>query len=170
MVGEDHIRDLIGRMECARSRGFRITPSTAGLIIDALRFYLLKQGWMTILPAAFPKPYHPMPRPDPGPPPTIGHVKDEGIKSFSIICRTPKCWQEKLFTFDELGLPDEMIFIHIPHNRRFRCSACGGHDVRVYPNNLESWASGTGRPQPADYKPLSFKRAERLGVQPPAKP
>ncbi len=137
MFGEDHIRDLIGRMEGARSRGFRVTPATAKLVIDALRFYLAKQGWLTILPNDFPKPFHPWPKRDPGPPPTIGHVKDQGIMSFHIHCRTPKCSQRKLFTFDELGLPDDMVFVHIPHNRRFRCGACGSTDVEVVAHNTQ---------------------------------
>ncbi len=134
-MAEDHIRDLIGRMEGGRHRGFRVSPGTAALIIHALRFYLFKHGWATVIPANFPRPYHPWPKPDPEKPLTIGQFKDKGHRSFYVVCCEPKCQRRwKLFTFDELGLPDDLVFTEIPRKRRFRCSTCGGHDVRVWPH------------------------------------
>lgn len=35
--------------------------------------------------------------------------------------------------FDELRLPDETIFIHIPRLLNFLCSKCGSRDVKVMP-------------------------------------
>jgi hypothetical protein len=41
------------------------------------------------------------------------------------------CPHWKVFTFDELGVPDDMPVIHIPRRRRFICTACGSRKVSI---------------------------------------
>jgi hypothetical protein len=36
-------------------------------------------------------------------------------------------------SFNELGLPDETIFVYIPRVRGFVCSKCGSRNVKVMP-------------------------------------
>jgi hypothetical protein len=59
--------------------------------------------------------------------PTIGDERAHGETSLIVYCskRVEWCSQSKVFTFEELALPDEMIFIHVPRYRKFVCTFCG---------------------------------------------
>jgi hypothetical protein len=66
------------------------------------------------------------------PPPTIAHLKAQGLTSVCPVCRA--CQHSGAVAFDALRLPDETPFPDIGRARRFRCSACGARDCAVAPN------------------------------------
>ena len=168
MSDEVFLAVLIERMEAARDRGFRITAATASLVIAALRFYVKERGWLKVSPANADRP---LPRPERyvGPPPTIGQVRKEGVHSFTAICRGIRCGHEKLLTFDELGLPDDQVFIHIPTARRFRCTQCGGRVLRVVPHDttIRPGSAMTGHHELSIY---SSHNPDRVPPPPPPPP
>jgi hypothetical protein len=53
------------------------------------------------------------------------------------------CHHQATKTFDELKLPAEMIFVHVPQYRPFVCSKCGGGIVKVMPIFPEKCGSGS---------------------------
>jgi hypothetical protein len=64
---------------------------------------------------------------------TIGHARAAGETRFTIHCEATGCHHQAEMTFDELGLPDETIFVHIPRVKRFTCSKCKRRNVKVMP-------------------------------------
>jgi hypothetical protein len=64
---------------------------------------------------------------------TIADARAGGETRFTIHCEAQGCHHQAVMSFDELGLPDETIFVHIPHVRGFVCSKCGSRNVRVMP-------------------------------------
>ena len=149
MASEDDIRELIGRMSGAQRQGFHVTPAAAAVILAALRFYL---AGVTCLAKTKTKTDsrddRPRTRSEPytGPLPTIGETKRHGVVACHIQCATPNCWNKRRFTFEELGLPDDTIFLHIPRLRRFRCKRCGCRSVRVSADWRDHKAHGNGKP------------------------
>lgn len=65
--------------------------------------------------------------------PTIGHGRSLGETELTVHCLGLYCYHQAVKTFDELKLPDDMIFIHVPRYRRFVCSKCGSRNVKVMP-------------------------------------
>lgn len=165
MVDGVHIAVLIRRLEATISQGFRATPDTARIIAHALRFYLKHRGWTELPPVnRAPPAAH---RPRPGPPPTIGQMKKQGVTSFMAICRGIGCKHEKMFTFDELDLPDDQIFVHIPPARRFRCTKCGGRVLRVWPIETKK---GPGPAMTGDHPESTYSIHNPNRVPPPPPP
>jgi hypothetical protein len=64
---------------------------------------------------------------------TIAHARAAGETQFTVHCEAAGCYHQAVMSFDELGLPDETIFVHIPHVRGFVCSKCGSRNVNVKP-------------------------------------
>lgn len=145
MASEDDIRELIGRMSGAQRQGFHVTPAAAAVILAALRFYLSAREWLKA-PASN-RPERPRNKSEPytGPLPTIRETRSHGVVACLIQCAGPNCWHETRFTFDELGLSDDTIFVHIPRLRRFRCKRCGCRSVRVSADWRDHNAYGKGR-------------------------
>lgn len=81
-----------------------------------------------------------------GPLPTIAETRSHGVVAYHIQCAGPNCWNEKRFTFDELGLPNDAVFVHIPRLRRFQCRRCGCRSVRVSADWRDHKAHGNGKP------------------------
>jgi hypothetical protein len=63
--------------------------------------------------------------------PTVAHDRGHGITSIRVYCEGLYCPHWRIFTFDEMKVPDEMPVIHIPRVRRFVCSKCGSRKVQV---------------------------------------
>jgi hypothetical protein len=77
------------------------------------------------------------------PPPTIAHLKAQGLTGVCPVCRA--CQHSDAVAFDAIGLPEETLFPDIARTRRFRCSACGARDCAVVPDWRGYRASGMGR-------------------------
>jgi hypothetical protein len=67
-----------------------------------------------------------------GPLPTIGDNRRLGMTGFLVECKGLYCHHERRFSFDELGLADDLIFIRIPEVRRFICAKCGRREFGVF--------------------------------------
>ena len=75
-------------------------------------------------------------------PPTVGWSRGMGLTAFSVWCTA--CKHAARFTFEALGLPDDLVFVEIPRARRFVCTACGARSPAVMPDWRGYVASGTG--------------------------
>jgi hypothetical protein len=64
---------------------------------------------------------------------TIGDARAGGETRFTIHCEATGCHHRAEMSFDELGLPDDVIFVDIPRVKRFTCSKCGRRNVKVMP-------------------------------------
>ena len=67
-------------------------------------------------------------------PPTIGDCRRQKQDAFFVTCARGGCFHRKRFTFDELNLPDTMIFVNIPFYFRFRCVRCGERRITLTPD------------------------------------
>jgi hypothetical protein len=64
--------------------------------------------------------------------PTVALDRGHGITAIRVYCAAGLvCPHSKVFSFDELSVPDEMPVIDIPRFRRFVCSKCGSRKVQV---------------------------------------
>jgi hypothetical protein len=64
--------------------------------------------------------------------PTVAHDREHGITSLRVYCAAGLvCPHSRVFTFDELSLPDDMALLHIPRYRRFVCTQCGSRKVTI---------------------------------------
>jgi hypothetical protein len=85
----------------------------------------------------------------PPPPPTIGKLKSMGLAGVWVSCTRAGCQRSVAPGFDQLGLPDDLLFPEIPARRRFICSGCGAKTVSVTPDWREYRAlGGMGKPYP----------------------
>ena len=66
-----------------------------------------------------------------GPLPTIRCSRAAGVTSFTVHCSTVYCYRQRSFTFEELELTDDTVFVDIWLARRFRCSKCGRYASEV---------------------------------------
>jgi hypothetical protein len=64
---------------------------------------------------------------------TIGNARAAGETRFTVHCGRIECGHRAELAFDEIRLPDETIFVHIPRLLNFVCSKCGSRDVKVMP-------------------------------------
>ncbi len=125
---EDQLERLNKRMIEARRQGAWLSSAEASLVmalIQAIRRLTRATGWSGI--------------PD-GSLPTVGEGKRQGISKFTVHCATPQCWTTRRFSFEELGLGDDVVFVEIPRVRRFVCRKCRGRRVTV----MADWPSGLG--------------------------
>jgi hypothetical protein len=73
--------------------------------------------------------------------PNVTHDRGHGITSVRVYCEGLYCPHWRIFSFDELAVPEEMPVIHIPRVRRFVCMKCGSRKVQVrlvWPNRKPS--------------------------------
>lgn len=84
---------------------------------------------------------------DHGPPPTIGQLRGHGVTGFFVRCLTYGCASRpRRFGFDELGLPDDMVFLDLAtRHRRFRCRLCGARSTELDLDWRDHVASGNAR-------------------------
>ena len=68
---------------------------------------------------------------DYGPLPTVGSSRAAGVTSFTVHCTGVYCHNQRVFTFEEVGLVDEVVFIDIWLLRRFRCTRCGAYSTEI---------------------------------------
>jgi hypothetical protein len=66
-------------------------------------------------------------------PPTIAHLKSDGLDGLFVTCANAACRHSTPFTFAALGLPDELQFPAIAQRRRFVCTRCGARAVNIMP-------------------------------------
>lgn len=146
MSDEQDIRELIGRMAGAQRQGFHLTPGMMRLVLTTMRFYLATRALLA-RPKSDPHddPVRKRSEPYTGPLPTIGETRSHGVVACIIECDGPNCWHQRRFNFDELGLGDDTIFVHIPKLRRFRCERCGCRAVRVSADWTDHVARGNGK-------------------------
>ena len=71
--------------------------------------------------------------PPPGLPPSIVHLRDQGVTHFRMSCKNPNCQHVSDTPLDQLGLPEETLFPSIAMQRRWRCERCGSRMVTVMP-------------------------------------
>lgn len=64
---------------------------------------------------------------------TVRQAKAAGETHFTIRCRRMECGHRATMAFDELRLPEETIFVHIPRLLNFVCTKCQSRDVKVMP-------------------------------------
>ena len=69
-----------------------------------------------------------------GPPPTIAGMRAASVLAFFVQCPGWDCGHEAHFTFEELGLPEGMVFLEIARHLHFRCSRCGRRSESVFPD------------------------------------
>jgi hypothetical protein len=77
-----------------------------------------------------------------GTPPSIAHLKAQGVAGVCPFCRA--CGHSGAVAFAAIGLPDATPFPKIARARRFRCSACGARDYAVMPDWSGYRAPGMG--------------------------
>jgi hypothetical protein len=66
--------------------------------------------------------------------PDIAHSRARGETAVRVHCAANLvCVHSAVKAFEELNLPDEMIFIHVPRYRKFICSKCGSRKEVVRP-------------------------------------
>jgi hypothetical protein len=73
---------------------------------------------------------------------TIGDARAGGETQFTVHCESTGCHHKAVMSFDQLGLPDETIFVYIPRVRGFVCSKCGSRNVKVMPIFPDTRAPG----------------------------
>ncbi len=64
-------------------------------------------------------------------PPTVEHLRRHGVTHMTVWCHNFDCRHQATFSFDELGVADDDIFITLKN--RFRCQNCGEKDVAIQP-------------------------------------
>lgn len=122
---DDQLERLRSRMAGARRHGTWISAAEAGLVstlIHAIRRLTRATGWSGIPEGKLP---------------TIGDSRAKGISKFTVHCSTPQCWSSRRFSFDELSLPDHVVFVDIPRHRGFVCRQCGSRKVTI----MADWPS-----------------------------
>ena len=82
-----------------------------------------------------------------GDPPTIGSMRRRGMTHFTVHCLAlGYCANRHRFSFDELALADDVIFLNIAR-LPWRCSKCGARkQVEISPDWSTVRAPGDGRP------------------------
>ena len=69
-----------------------------------------------------------------GPPPSIGHLRSQGVVGFRVTCDYGDCRHSAIVAFDATCLPDATPFPSIRIERRFVCTVCGAHNVNIMPD------------------------------------
>ncbi len=80
-----------------------------------------------------------------GPPPDVGHFRSIGLKALHIRCLADPCGHVGWKTYDELALPNDLIFIRIARYRHFVCSRCGKRQFEISADWRDHRAAGTGQ-------------------------
>jgi hypothetical protein len=69
----------------------------------------------------------------PGPPMTLGNMREQGVRSLAVYCLNHACLHQTVINVDDC--PAE---IEVPSfGRCMKCSKCGGRRVDVRPNRKE---------------------------------
>ena len=72
-------------------------------------------------------------RPPPGPPPSIGYLRAQGVTHLRVSCSGPNCHHGSDLTFDALCRPDDTPFPSIATRRRWKWQRCGSRKASVMP-------------------------------------
>ena len=73
-------------------------------------------------------------RPPPGPPPTIGYLRRQGVTKVYVSCASTNCQRGSTLTFDAIGLPDDTPFPSIATRKRWVYRRCGSRKASVMPS------------------------------------
>jgi hypothetical protein len=74
----------------------------------------------------------------PGPPMTIGNMREQGVRGLAVYCLNSSCRHETVVNADEYPAEIEVPSFAL----RLKCSKCGGQRVDVRPN----WKEKPDRP------------------------
>lgn len=80
------------------------------------------------------------------PPPTIDHLRGQGLLALNVYCLGTHCHREARIAFDDLPMPGSTAFPAVRGMFRFRCTKCGSRAVEVRPDWTDLNAPGMGRP------------------------
>ena len=80
--------------------------------------------------------------------PTIADCRRHGLTGFFVHCETFACPRSPArFSFDQLALADDVVFVEIAtRHRRFVCRVCGRHALTLDLDWRDHNAVGLGRP------------------------
>ena len=116
---QDQLDKLRDKMSLAKRAGEFITASEVWIVLGLIQFWrrtTVQSGWSG---------------PAEGMLPTIGSVKAQGVRGVIVECRKGECGNRRKLSFDDLKLPDSVVFVEIAKHRSFRCYRCGGGEVLV---------------------------------------
>lgn len=113
---EDQLNRVRDKMSLAKRQGAWLTASEVGIVLGLIAFW--RRATRQANPAE-------------GLMPTIGDSRRQRITHVFVDCTTIGCGNTRRLSFDELGLPDETVFVEIPRRKRFTCHRCRGRTVSV---------------------------------------
>ena len=96
-------------MALAKRQGAWVSAVEAGVVLGLIRF------WQRATRQA---------NPADGMLPTIASSRRQGITHVFVECETMGCGNRRRLPFEDLGLPEETVFIEIARKRRFACHRC----------------------------------------------
>ena len=67
-------------------------------------------------------------------PPTIAHLRGQGLKGARVFCGSIYCGRMIVIPFEDIGLSDSTPFPAIKTHRRWTCQRCGSREVSVMPD------------------------------------
>jgi hypothetical protein len=88
------------------------------------------------------------PKYPPGPPMTLGNLRELGVRGLNVLCLNPACCHELTFNADDYAGDIEMSWFR----SRMVCGKCGGNRVDVRPNWKEAGNAGEFVSVPAGEK------------------
>ncbi len=80
------------------------------------------------------------------PPPTIAAPKTISLTGIHVTCPRANCRRSKPMTWEQLALPDDLLFPRVVEKKRFACSACNGKAVNITPDWRQYRPQGGGQP------------------------
>ena len=113
---EEQLNRVRDKMSLAKRQGAWISAFEAGIVLGLIAFW--RKATRQTSPAE-------------GLMPTIGDSLRQRITHVFVDCTTYGCGNTRRLSFDELGLPDETVFVEIPRRKRFVCHRCRGRTVSV---------------------------------------
>ena len=119
------------KVSLAKRQGVWLTASELGIVLGLMQFW--RRATRQTSPAD-------------GPMPTIGDSKRQRITHLFVDCGTIGCGNTRRLSFDDLGMPDETVFIEIARKKRFVCHQCRGRNVSIradWPSPTMGLGSGT---------------------------
>lgn len=113
---EDQLNQVRDKMSLAKRQGVWITASEVDIVLGLIRF------WQRATRQA---------NPAEGLMPTIGDSRRQHQTHVFVDCGALGCGNTRRLSFDDLGLPDETVFVEIARRKRFVCHRCRSRNVSV---------------------------------------
>lgn len=124
---QDQIDRLRSSLTLPKRAGTFIPASDVEIVLGLIRFWrraTVQIGWSG---------------PAEGMLPTIGSIKAQGVRGVIVECGRQGCGNRRKLSFDDLRLPDSVVFVEIARHGGFHCYRCGGRNASIvanYPNPL----------------------------------